>query len=543
MARRLFLLDGMALVYRAHFAFAHRPIRTSSGFNTSALFGFTSTLLDILQAGEPTHLAVALDTAAPTARHIAYPEYKAQREAMPEELSAALPHLSRWLEALNIPVLARDGYEADDIIGTLVKRAEPEGFDSFMVTSDKDFGQLVSDRTFLWKPGKQGADSEILKPADVCARWNIARVEQVIDMLGLMGDAADNIPGVPGVGEKTAAKLLGQFETLEGVLASAAQVKGKLGEALRAHAEIARLSRQLATIDTQVPIDVSLDDLALRPRNDEAVQQLCVEFEFNSLGRRLFGGAFKAGRGFQPASGSPPPTPSSPSKKPVAADPGQGDLFATTTSDSKAGSSPKGGPAPEPDSRTVSNSAPTPTQASAPDRDADPDAGSDRKDPPEAAGPVLKRITDVPHRYEIVDTHEARRRLADELARGKAFCFDTETDGLDPRVARLLGIAFSKASGEGYYVPLSTRPNPATPPPELEPFQALFADSGLTKVGHNLKFDLAILRAHGFEVSGPFFDTMSAHALLEPELRHGMDYRSEALLGYTPVPFEALIGP
>ncbi len=504
MAQRLFLLDGMALVYRAHFAFAHRPIRTSSGFNTSALFGFTSTLLDILQTGEPTHLAVALDTPAPTARHIAYPEYKAQREAMPEELSAALPHLHRWLDALNIPVLLRDGYEADDIIGTLVKRAESAGFDSFMVTSDKDFGQLVSDRTVLWKPGKQGADSEILKPADVRARWNIARVDQVIDMLGLMGDAADNIPGVPGVGEKTAAKLLGQFDTLEGVLASASQVKGKLGESLRAHADLARLCRQLATIDTEVPIQVDLEDLALRPRDDEAVQKLCVEFEFNALGRRLFGDSFKAGRGFQPTPGSPPP-----SRKSTPKDSNQGDLFA------------------------VADSPPTPRTDSSPAPDA----------PAPSEVPALKRITDVPHRYEVPDTKDARRRLARDLARGEAFCFDTETDGLDPRVARLLGIAFSKASGEGFYVPMSPRPDPASPPPELEEFKALFTASGPLKVGHNLKFDLAILRAQGIEVAGPFFDTMIAHALVEPELRHGMDYLSEALLGYSPVSIEALIGP
>jgi DNA polymerase-1 len=526
MAQRLFLLDGMALVYRAHFAFAHRPIRTAAGFNTSALFGFTSTLLDILQSGQPTHLAVALDTQAPTARHIAYPEYKAQREAMPEELAAALPHLHRWLNALNIPCLLLDGYEADDIIGTLVHQAEPAGFESFMVTSDKDFGQLVSDKTVLWKPGKQGSDTEILKPADVCARWNIARVEQVIDMLGLMGDASDNIPGVPGVGEKTAAKLLAQFDTLEGVLASASQVKGKLGEALRTHADLARLSRKLATIDIHVPLRVSLDDLALRPRQDEAVQALCVEFEFNALGRRLYGDSFKAGRGFKPpASTASPSAAAAPKPRRSAPAPtvGQGDLFASPEPAALPATSTEK-PLPN-DESTTSEASPADAAMATP---------TDR--------PALKTITEVPHDYRIADTEEGRRQLASELA-GGAFCFDTETDGLDPRVARLLGIAFSQAAGSGWYVPISPRPNPAASPAELETFRELFERGTMLKVGHNLKFDLAILRAHGVEVAGPFFDTMIAHALVEPELRHGMDYLSEALLGYTPIPIEHLIGP
>lgn len=298
MATRLFLLDGMALAYRAHFAFATRPIRTSKGFNTSALYGFANTLLDILEKGQPTHLAVAFDTAAPTARHVAYPEYKAQREAMPEELSAALPLLRRLLDAFPVPSLSLDGFEADDLIGTLARRAEREGFTTFMVTPDKDFGQLVSAQTRLWRPGREGGDAEILGPEEVCARWNIQRVDQVIDLLGLMGDASDNIPGVPGVGEKTAAKLLAQYDTLEGALAHAAEIKGKLGESLLAHAETARLSKQLATIDTAVPLDVAPADFALRPRDDAAFREICVEFEFNAIGRRLYGDAFKAGRGF-----------------------------------------------------------------------------------------------------------------------------------------------------------------------------------------------------------------------------------------------------
>ncbi len=520
MAQRLFLLDGMALVYRAHFAFAHRPIRTSSGQNTSAIFGFVNTLLDILQAAEPTHLAVALDTPAPTARHIAYPEYKAQREAMPEELAAALPHLRRWLEALRIPTLILDGFEADDIIGTLVKRSEPAGFTSFMVTADKDFGQLVTENTLLWKPGRQGAEVEILKPSDVCARWGISRVDQVIDMLGLMGDASDNIPGVPGIGEKTAAKLLAQYDTLEGVLASATQIKGKLGESLRANAHLARLSRQLATIDCQVPIAVSVDDLALRRRDDDAVQALCIEFEFNSLGRRLFGDAFKAGRGFTPLQ---PASQNRSSAAPPHDSSDQGDLFASLQA-----SEPKLLPASPPPEAHVETGDPGPESSTA----------------SIVSEPSLKTLSQVPHEYRVAVTEKERRDLARELARSDAFCFDTETSGLDPRTARLLGIAFSNVAGRGFYVPVSS-PEAAGPkqPAELAAFLPLFANPRSLKVGHNLKFDLSILKWHGVEVDGPFFDTMIAHALLEPELRHGMDYLAESLLGYSPVPIEHLIGP
>jgi len=522
MEQRLFLLDGMALAYRAHFAFAHRPIRTSAGLNTSALYGFTATVLDILEAGKPTHLAVALDTPAPTARHIAYPEYKAQREAMPEDLAAALPHLRRWLDALRIPTLVLDGYEADDIIGTLVRRAEPAGFISYMVTADKDFGQLVSENTLLWKPGKQGSDVEILKPADVCARWGIQRVDQVIDMLGLMGDASDNIPGVPGVGEKTAAKLLSQYDSLEGVLAASDQIKGKLGESVRANTQLARLSRQLATIDTQVPIQIALEDLKLQPRDNDAVQALCIEFEFNSLGRRLLGDSFKAGRGFKPAPSSVPArrsTPLDPQPDDLFRNPGTQPAHADTLPARDAGAPPT--PANESTAEPPSDLQPT-----------------------EPAKPSLKTIADVPHDYRCIATEAERRELARMLAQQPAFCFDTETDGLDPRTTHLLGVAFSFEPGKGFYLPITPPPGQGIiQPTELAAFLPIFANPEILKIGHNLKFDLAILGAHGVPVAGPYFDTMIAHALCEPELRHGMDFLSEALLGYTPIPIEHLIGP
>ncbi|MBL9138325.1 MAG: DNA polymerase I [Verrucomicrobiales bacterium] len=513
MAQRLFLLDGMALVYRAHFAFATRPIRTSSGQNTSALFGFISTLLDILQTENPTHLAVAFDTSAPTARHRAYPEYKAQREAMPEELSAALPHVRRILDAFRVPALSLDGYEADDIIGTLVRRAEPAGFECFMVTPDKDFGQLVTEHTRLWRPGRQGSDHEVLGVAEICARWGIRRVDQVIDMLGLMGDASDNIPGVPGVGEKTAAKLLTQFDSLENLLAQVEKVPGKLGESLRANVELARLSRQLAVIDTQVPVDLRIDDLVCRPRDDDALRALCIEFEFNSLGRRLFGDDFKAGRGADRRAADAKP------RRPEAPAAGQGDLFAAAT--------------PAVPERTLTESPTAPKEEPA-------------FSAPAPAPANLKTIRDVAHHYEIARTSEDRRRLVEALRSRPAFCFDTETEGLDAKTSRLVGIAFSDAGGRGWYVPVNdAQPGRDHPdlPPSLQDLAPLFTKDGPLKVGHNLKFDLLVLRWHGLEVQGPFFDTMIAHTLVEPELRHGMDYLSEALLGYTPIPIESLIGP
>ena len=298
-SKRLFLLDGMALVYRAHFAFAVKPIMTSYGLNASAMLGITNTLVELITKEKPTHLAMVFDTSAPTARHERFPAYKAQRQEMPEDLSVAIPHVKRLMEAFRIPVLVLDGYEADDIIGTLAKRAESEGgFTTFMVTPDKDFAQLVDERTFMWKPGRQGGDHEVIGVEQVRTNWLVERPIQVIDVLGLWGDTSDNIPGVPGVGEKTAKSLIQQFGSIENILANPDKLKGKQKENLTNFADQARLSRDLATIQLDVPIDIELEDLIRMPMNDEAVQALLVEFEFNAVGRRLFGGNFKAGRGF-----------------------------------------------------------------------------------------------------------------------------------------------------------------------------------------------------------------------------------------------------
>lgn len=480
MSKRLFLLDGMALLYRAHFAFIKAPIRTSDGLNTSALYGFANTLLDILKNQQPTHLAVALDTSAPTPRHEMFPAYKAQREEMPEDISMAIPQIKRLMEAMNVPILVRDGYEADDIIGIMAKRAEKEGIETFMVTPDKDFGQLVSEHVKIYKPGRSGADVEILGVKEVCERWGIERPEQVIDILALMGDAVDNIPGVKGFGEKTATALIQQFGSVENLLANIDQLKGKQKEKLEASKEDALLSKKLATIFVDVPYEAQVADLVIRPHNDEALKAFLTEFEFNVLGRRLYGEEFKAGRGrkLEQAASQSSETSSAPT-----------DLFA----------------------------------------------------PPALPAPAkLNTIEDTPHVYHLVETAEERQKIISQLAELKSFCFDLETTGLDPRDTQIVGIAFSWQMHEGWFV-LFPREKAAANS-VLEEFRALLMQEGVEKIGHNLKFDLSVLLAHGVEVCGPFFDSMLAHSLIDPDQRHGMDYLAESYLHYTPVPITALIG-
>ena len=490
MAKRLFLLDGMALVYRAHFAFVHRPILTSSGLNTSALYGFTQTLLEILSKEQPTHIAVAFDTSAPTARHVAYPEYKAQRQAMPEDLSAALPHVRRMIEAFNIPVLIEDGFEADDIIGTLARRAEVAGFQTFMVTPDKDFGQLVDANTFIFKPGRSGDEVEILDAEKIKQRWGIQRPEQVVDVLALMGDASDNIPGVPGIGEKTAMKLIGEYGTVENLLANTAKLKGKLKESLENNREVALLSKKLVTILHDAPCPVDLESLKLRPQNEEKVKALLVEFEFNSIGRRLFGDEFKAGRRFVAAGILPAVEPGVP---PAGTDVQKGERVENSSAE-------PGGKMP------LSTAGGTPAA-------------------------TLKSLADVPHEYTVLTNDSARAELIQTLLGLKSFCFKAATLGDDSKAARLEGLAFSFKAHAGFFVPLPGDSERAAK--ILREFQPVFESAG-EKVGHNLKFDLSVLRWHEISVHGKLFDTLVAHSLVEPEQRHGLEFLSEAYLGYSP---------
>ena len=544
MVKKLFLLDGMALVYRAHFVFIHRPILTSQGVNTSALYGFTNTLLDILKNQQPTHLAVAFDTEAPTQRHREYPEYKATRQAMPEDLSAALPHVRRMLEAFNVPLLTCDGFEADDIIGTLVRRAEKEGFESYMVTPDKDFGQLIDEHTFLYKPGRMGNEVEVLGVPEIQKRWGIERPEQVVEVLALMGDSSDNVPGVPGIGEKTAIKLIGQFGSVENLLARAGELTGRVKENLQKYNEQALLSKRLVTINCAAPCPTELAALKLRPPNEEKLKSLLVEFEFNSLGKRLFGEDFKAGRGFRPPAQAPAEPELKPAEPPVSSAPPRD--AASTVQKPRASPSAK---------ETVTRPAATQQQALFPlledQVQAEAAKAAVSKGPADELAPVranLKTVRDISHTYHVVATPAERAELIRALAGRESFCFDTETTSLDPKAARLVGMSFATAPHTAYYVPVPAESFSTTHATGLlhssvvEEFRAVLESDRLEKTGHNLKFDIGVLKRHGISVRGKLFDTMVAHSLVEPDMRHGMDYLSEVYLGYTPIPITKLIG-
>lgn len=475
---RLFLLDGMALVYRAHFAFAARPIMTSYGLNASAVLGFANTLVELLQKEKPTHLAVVFDTSAPTARHELFPEYKAQREAMPEDLSKAIPHVKRLVEAFHIPVIALDGYEADDVIGTLARQAEREGnFVTFMVTPDKDFAQLVDEKTFIWKPGSKGAEREILGVPEIRERWGVERPEQVIDILGLWGDAADNIPGVPGIGEKTAKALIAEWGSVENLIAGADRLKGKQKEKILAHAEQARLSRRLAVIQTDVPLDVPLESLKVRPLNAEAVKALLVEFEFNSLGRRLFGGEFKAGRGFhlREAAGASVPA--------------------------EAG--------PRPDELPFDDAEAAPAES------------------PKPVAAELKTLETTPHRHTVADTAKKRQDAVARARKAGLAGFHLDWTGPDPRSARIRGVALAPAEHEAFF--LTNAPESVL----LEELAPLLRKADMILTGYDLKESVQILKLANAPVECGIFDTMLAHALIEPERRPSPQYLAEALLGYT----------
>ncbi len=466
---KLFLLDGMALIYRAHFALIRSPRHASNGLCTSAVFGFCNTLLDILTREEPSHIAAAFDTPEPTHRHEAFAEYKAQREKMPEELAAQLPFVFRLLDAFRIATLRMPGYEADDVLGTVARRAESKAFQTFLVTPDKDFHQLVTDQTRIWKPGRRGDTSEILGVPEVLKRWQVARVSQVIDMLGLMGDSSDNIPGVPGVGEKTAQKLLKQFDSVENLLDHTAELKGRQKQLLESHAEQARLSKMLATILTDVPLERDLDAFRRQTPDPGALQSLFRELEFETLGQRLFGPAFTA-------------KPSPPSGEAAGT---QQTLFAEEVSE--------------------------------------------------------KSINDVPHDYRLVRTKQERSKLIEFLSRQPSFCLDLESTSLDPRRAVPLGLAFCVEPHTAWYVELPSERKAATG--VLEEFRPLFENELTEKVGHNLKYDLTLLKWQGFELRGKLMDTMLAHALKEPELKHGLDFLAHLYLGYRPIPISDLIGP
>lgn len=516
MSKKLYLLDALALIYRAYYALIRTPRITSTGINTNAQFGFTNTLLEIIKKENPSHIAVCFDTHAPTERHTDFTDYKANREAAPEDLLSSLPHIKAIIEGFNIPVVECDGYEADDVIGTLAWQAADMGYEVYMVTPDKDYGQLlVKENVYMWKPPAFGNEREILDAEKIKAKWDIARVDQVIDMLGLMGDAADNIPGIPGVGEKTAAKLLKEYDTLEGVLANADKIKGAMGEKVRAGKESAIMSKKLATIITNVPVQFHEEDYKLSEKNIPALTEIFNLLEFKTLGKRILGGDFEVV---------------------VAQDPEvQTDLFGNEVKSKKTTVKTK----------TVVLDSETGTQSVLEPNDEPGNAGYD-DDEEESDLPKLianKNIENTPHSYETIVGDQAIEDFIKKIIAKKEICIDTETTGIDANNVQLVGLSFSNTTHTGYYLPVANDGDGADGAKHiLEKLKPLFEDETITWIGQNLKYDFLVLKWYGILLKGKTFDTMLAHYVIEPEGRRSMDILSEQFLGYAPVSIENLIG-
>ncbi len=447
--------------------------------------GFTNTLLEVLKKEQPTHMAVVFDTDAPTERHTDFTDYKAHRQAMPEDLSIAIPYIVRLIEGFNIPCVFSDGYEADDIIGTLAKKAEKEGFTVFCMTPDKDFGQLVSDNIFIYKPARMGNGMEILGVKEILEKWEIDHVEQVIDILGLWGDAVDNIPGIPGVGEKTAKQLIKQYGSVENIIANSHELKGKLRENVENFAEQGLVSKKLATIMLNAPVELDVDALRIDEPNRDVLEPLFAELEFRTLGKRVFGDDFNV----------------SESKATGPAN-GQMDMFA---------------------SNAPAEAVQKPT------------------DPFSEKGPAAKNISNTEHNYMLADSPETRKELAEILSKQDRFCFDTETTCLDANDCELVGLSFSIKPGEAWYVPLSA--DQAECQACVNDFKSVFENPNIGKIGQNLKYDILVLNWYGITVRGELFDTMLAHYLIDPDSRHNMDLLAENYLNYSPVSITSLIGP
>ncbi len=465
--KKLFLLDAMALIYRSYFAMSRNPRINSKGLNTSAILGFANTLLDIIKNQNPTHIGVAIDTKAPTFRHETFEAYKANREKMPEDLSASIPYVIKLIEGFNIPLLFVDGYEADDVIGTLAKKAEKEGFTTYMMTPDKDFGQLVTENIKMFKPARMGNKAEIWGEYEVCERFGIVRPTQLIDILGLWGDASDNIPGVPGIGEKTAIKLIAEYDSIENLLKNTDKLKGKQRENLENFSEQAILSKELATIELNVPIEFEEEKLVSESVNEPYLKELFEELEFRTLAKRIF----------------------------------------TVTETALSGDDA--------------------VQSTIFDEEANVQS-------------TLKNITNTDHSYTLVDTMDGVRDLAKLLVKEKQVCFDTETTGIDANNSELVGISFAVVPGEAWYIPVSENYHEAIEIVSI--LKPVFESKDILKIGQNIKFDINILSWYETKVCGPFFDTMIAHYLMQPDMRHNMDVLSETYLNYQPVSIEELIG-
>lgn len=477
---RLFLLDAYALIFRGYYAFIKNPRINSKGMDTSAILGFTNSLFDVIKRERPDYLAVAFDKGGSQVRNDMFPDYKANRSETPEAIKIAVPYIQNLLKALHIPVVELEGFEADDIIGTLAKQAEKEDFQVFMVTPDKDFAQLVSDNIFMYRPARMGNGIEIWGIPEVQKKFEIDHPEQVIDYLGMMGDAVDNIPGLPGVGDKTAKKFLAEYGSMEALLENTHELKGKMKEKVEANKELGLLSKKLARILLDVPVQFDASSYQLSQPDIPAVKELFQELEFRRLSETFI-------KVFAPNEAPSQPEPTAPAAAPVAFDlfhqPGSGQLENTFEH---------------------------------------------------------KTLANTPHHYQCVQTPLECSLLVATMMRQKSVCFDTETTGLDAINASLVGIAFSWQAGTGYYVPISE--DEAQRNETLKDLAPFFANETIEKVGQNLKYDIKVMHQHGIAVKGPLFDTMLAHYIINPDMRHNMDILAETYLNYRPKPISDLIG-
>ena len=475
---KLFLLDAYALIYRAYYAFIKNPRINSKGFNTSAILGFVNTLEEVLKKENPTHIGVAFDPSGPTFRHEAFEQYKAQREETPEAIRLSVPIIKDIIHAYRIPVLEVSGYEADDVIGTLATEAGRQGITTYMMTPDKDYGQLVSDKVFMYRPKHTGG-FEVMGVEEVKAKFDIKSPAQVIDMLGLMGDSSDNIPGCPGIGEKTAQKLIAEFGSIENLLEHTDQLKGALKTKVETNREMITFSKFLATIKIDVPIQLEMDALVREQPDEEALRSIFEELEFRTLIDRVLKKETSA------------PLPLFPEKSEGI----QGDLFANFTGN----------------------------------------------EPSEAKKSNLETLESLCCDYQLIDTEEKRKEIIQKLLTSKILSLDTETTGTEPMDAELVGMSFSIAENEAFYVPVPANQEEALK--IVNEFRPVFENESSLKVGQNIKYDMIVLQNYGVEVKGPLFDTMIAHYVLQPELRHGMDYLAEIYLHYQTIHIDELIGP
>lgn len=488
--KRLYLIDAYAMIFRGYFAFIKNPRITTKGINTSAIFGFTNSLIELIKRDKPTHLAVVFDVGRTNVRHNDYAEYKANRLETPEPILIAKPFIYSILEAMHIPVLGVEGYEADDVIGTIACKAEKQGYNVFMVTPDKDFAQLVTDKIKMYKPSSKGGDIEILGVEEVKAKYEIDDPKQIIDYLGMMGDAVDNIPGLEGVGEKTAKKFIQEFGSMENLLANTHTLKGKLKEKVEASAERGLLSKKLATILCDAPIEFIEEQYDLDVPDFDKVKEIFEELEFRRLYENLFR-AFSNKEYVEELMEVENPNAGKVETKSASHKNGTMDLFANF-------------------------------------------------EQLEQATTTKTNIEDNDHLYQYIDSPKAQKILLENLLKQKAVCFDTETTSLNELEAQLIGMSFSYKKGLAYYIPISENREEAQKTIEL--FRPFFEAQDILKIAHNLKYDAKVLQNYNIDVKGKIFDTMIAHYLLNPDGRHGMDYLSEMYLDYKPVSIESLIG-